>query len=131
MYEFTYQNKEEYKILEKVLKNLNELTYKKLKEVYLDLKTGDLSYANLLDFKKDIYEIALPTDLKLKKLYGSIKLIFEIVDNNINLLSLLPQDLLLASYNNELTIYKDVIIPVKNANLYEFKIDLINMLSDK
>lgn len=124
MYDFIYQDENEFRRLERGLKIINMVAYKKLVfEIYPSLKKGDFSKVNEND---GLYEIELPTDNMFARVYGKYKLIFEIIDNNIKLIELVPKDILLASLNGKFTTYRGVVIPIENNEKYKFKIDLLD-----
>ena len=60
MYDFIYENEKEFKQLERGLKKINMVAYKKLLfEIYPNLKKGSFQNAKK---KGNLYEIELPTD---------------------------------------------------------------------
>lgn len=106
MYEFIYENENEFKQLERELKKINMIAYKKLQfEIYPNLKKGSFQNAKK---KGNLYEIELPTDKLFYSLYGKYKLTFEIIKNNIKLIDILPKEIILEhldrkAYINKLT----------------------------
>jgi len=125
MYNFIYENESEFKMLERGLKKINMLAYKKLMfEIYPNLKNGNLEKA-----KKNgsLYEIDLPTDKLFLKVYGQCKLIFTINDNNITLIKIVPEEMLKENHRSKLSTYKGVMLS-NNHHKDIFKIDLLNRL---
>lgn len=106
MYEFIYENENEFKQLERGLRQIDMSAYKKLMfEIYPNLKRGVLNNAKI---NGDLYEIELPTDELFYTLYGKYKLTFEIIKNNIKLIDILPKEIILEhldrkAYINKLT----------------------------
>ena len=132
MYDFIYENEKEFKQLERGLKKINMVAYKKLLfEIYPNLKNGNLKQAKKND---NLYEIELPTDKIYEQVYLSkFKLVFKIIDNKVNLIGLLPKELLLASYEDKTTIHKGIIfptVPTVSLDKYMFAVNLITMLNN-
>ena len=108
MYEFIYENENEFKQLERGVKRLNMIAYQKLLfEIYPNLKNGDLKQAKKND---NLYEIELPTDTMFSRVYGKYKLVFEIIDKNIKLIEILPREILLEHLKGNTIFYKGIIV---------------------
>ena len=125
MYDFIYENEKEFKQLERGLKRLNMIAYKKLLfEIYPNLKNGDLKQAKKNDI---LYEIELPTDTMFSRVYGKYKLVFEIIDKNIKLIDILPREILLEHLKGNTIFYKGIIVS-KNSYKDKYKIDLLSIM---
>ena len=127
MCDFIYENEKEFKKLERALKGMNNLAYKKLfYEVYPNLKKGNFKHA-----KKNgpFYEVELPTDELSEKVYlTKYKLIFQKQKNLVKLIEIVPKEILLEYLKGNTTNYKGVIIP-KNSEMYIFKTNLVLLMS--
>ena len=127
MCDFIYENEKEFKKLERALKGMNNLAYKKLfYEVYPNLKNDNFKPA-----KKNgpFYEVELPTDELSEKIYlTKYKLIFQKQKNLVKLIEIVPKEILLEYLKGNTTNYKGVIIP-KNSEMYIFKTNLVLLMS--
>lgn len=125
MYEFIYENENEFKQLERGVKRLNMIAYQKLLfEIYPNLKNGDLKQAKKND---NLYEIELPTDTMFSRVYGKYKLVFEIIGKNIKLIDILPREILLEHLKGNTIFYKGIIVS-KNSYKDKYKIDLLSIM---
>ena len=126
MCDFIYENEKEFKKLERALKGMNNLAYKKLfYEVYPNLKNDNFKQA-----KKNgpFYEVELPTDELSEKIYlTKYKLIFQRQKNLVKLIEIVPKEILLEYLKGNTTNYKGVIIP-KNSEMYIFKTNLVLLM---
>lgn len=120
MYDFIYENENEFKQLERGLRQIDMSAYKKLMfEIYPNLKRGVLNNAKI---NGDFLEIELPTYSLSKNVYGTHKLIFQIVDSNIKLIEITPKKILL---KGNYVFYRGVKIPFEEENMRKFQIDLL------
>ena len=124
MYDLIYRNENEFLKLERSLRKYNMVAYKKLIfEIYPKLKNGDSIGSNI---ENNMYEIELPTDKTSEIVYGTkYKLIYKKQDNVIELIEILPKEILIEGYKSELIMYKGVMIPKNKYEKYKFKIDML------
>lgn len=115
----------EYKKVERSLRKINMLAYKKLVfQVIPELKNGDLSTAKKVG---DLYEVDLPTDYLFEHVYEKFKLRFKKEDKKIVLVDITPKEVLL-KFMDGITMYKGVPVPEKNSEKYRFKRDLLSAI---
>lgn len=87
----------------------------KFKDNYLNLKDGE-------------YLINLPTTKEFKFVYGQIKLLFKVKNNNIKFINLEPSGFLIDGYRFDLEVYKSIYCRnIKD----KFKIDLMFEMKKK
>ncbi len=132
-YIFEYTNENEFKKLERSIKKYNMLAYKKLYfEYYPSLKNGEFvgEVINNTD-KGTEYMLDLPTDPLFKKVHGTIRLYYTVVekDKAIILDKFEPLDILSEGHVPELTTYKGVMLSKENPEKDMFKINLLNMIN--
>ena len=129
MYDFIYENENEFKRLERSLRQIDMLATKTLLfKTYPNLKNGNFKGAKK---NENIFEIELPTNIMFMSVYGRFRLTFEIIDNHIKLIDILPKEILLEHAKGNTTFYKGVVILKNNDNnaydsYIKFKIDLLN-----
>ena len=123
MYEIDYENKDEFRKLERGLMCYNLLAYKDYITYHLSkLYAGDFSNAILSD---GVYEISLKTDKMFEK---QCKLIFKVRDNKVILPDITPREMLLQRHNSELVAYKGILISKDTKDKDIFRINLLNRL---
>lgn len=132
-YKFGYANENEFKKLESALKKYNMLAFKKLYfEYYPKLKAGEF-VGNIVNQNGDVkdYEVKLPTDALFTKVHGEVKLHYQVNDaeKSINLITLLPHDILTEGHQSELVTYKGVMVSKEHSDKDMFKINLLNMIN--
>ena len=136
-YVLDYVNENEFNKLERALKKYNMLAFKKLNfEYYPALRNGNFLGEMVSSNKKyctETYELKLPSDKIFAQIHGEIKLVYTVhkKENIVVLDTINPTDILLEGHSSELRTYKGVMISRKNASKDMFKIDLLNMLSEK
>ena len=133
-YLFEYVNENEFKKLERSLKKINMLAYKKLySNFYPALKEGNflgqVVSTNQAQGTKN-YELRLPTDIMFSKVYGDIKLHYMVYEGEkiVMLDRLTPIDILLDRLNNGLPIYEGVMASKRHSDIDLFKIKLLDMI---
>lgn len=124
MYEIDYENKDEFRKLERGLICYNPLAQKDYYITYhlSKLQAGDFIDAILSD---DVYEISLKTDKMFEK---QCKLIFKVRDNKVILLDITPREMFLQRHNSELVAYKGILISKDTKDKDIFRINLLNRL---
>jgi len=83
----------------------------------------------IFEFKNEVlkqtngkYEVDLPTSPEFKFVYGQIKLIYEIRDENLLYIDLIPSDFFIDGYITDLNVYKSIYYRNEKD---KFKIDLM------
>ena len=133
-YVVEYLNENEFKKIERSLKNYNMLAYKKLIFDYVPaLRDGNFVGVPVSKNSKEgivKYELKLPTDRMFSKVHGDIILHYTLYENQklIMLDTITPEEILSEGHQKELTTYKGVMVSKSHADRDMFKINLLNML---
>ena len=133
-YIFEYLDENDFIKKEKYLRRCNCLAYKKLVFTYYpELRKGNIlgkEVSKNEEEKTVSYELELPTDEILKKIYGPIILHYTVYTkiNIILLTNITPEGILDEGHRAELSTYKGVMISKTNPEKDLFKINLLNML---
>lgn len=129
-YVFDYINEPEFRKSERYLKKYNMLAYKRLIfECYPSLKEGKFLGEIIPSNNNQIisYELKLPTDAVFEKVYGSIKLYYNVYkkEKKIIMKELIPKEL---DSIDCFPSYKGVMVSKEIAAKDRFKINLLNMI---
>lgn len=134
IYLFEYVNENEFRKLERSLKKYQLSAYKKLYfDFYPSLKEGKF-IGEVVDVNEiqgtTKYELKLPTERLFAIEHGDIKLHYTVYEEEKIIIfeKLTPYDILLDGYNNELVIYKGVMVSKQHSDKDMFKINLLNMI---
>lgn len=134
IYAFDYLDENAFRKKERSIKKYNMLAYKKLLfEYYPKLREGEFLERLVKINKKDkykSYELKLPSLELFSKVHGDIMLYYNVYEEEgiIKFINITPDELLEQCYSTELPTYKGVPITKETD---KFKIDLLNMLSDR
>ena len=131
-----YNNKDEFRELERALKKYNMLAFRKLHfEYYPSLRRGKF-LGDLIDSNEEehteTYELKLPSDLLFTQVHGEIKVEYKVLYNEkrIILITIKPKDVLLDGHVAELNRYKGVMNSKRDGEIDDFMINLFSVSSD-
>lgn len=135
-YEIDYIYENEFKKMERNLKNYCRSAYKKLYfDYYPELKEGNFLGKLIATNKKnntETYELKLPTDSTFAKVHGDIKLYYVVYKDikTVMLDKLVPEDILSEGHQSELITYKGVMVSKEHSDKDIFKINLLGLLDN-